>query len=66
MNKYTIAIEETVVGEFEITAENETEALKIAEDKYKHGDIVLCSGEVQFKQIAVVPLSCDIMEWHNF
>lgn len=66
MNKYTIAIEETVVDEFEIVAENEKEALKIAEDKYKHGDIVLCPGELQFKQMAVVPSSGDIMEWHKF
>lgn len=66
MNKYTIAIEETVVGEFEITAKNETEALRIAEDKYKHGDIVLCPGELQFKQMAVVHSSGDIIEWHKF
>ena len=66
MNKYTIAIEETVVGEFEITAENETEALRIAEDKYKHGDIMICPGELQFKQMAVVPSSGDIMEWYKF
>ena len=66
MNKYTIAIEETVVGEFEIAAENETEALRIAEDRYKHGDIMLFPGELQFKQMAVVLSSGDIMEWHKF
>ena len=66
MNKYIIAIEETVVGEFEIAAKNETETLRIAEDKYKHGDIVLCPGELQFEQMAVVPSSGDIMEWHKF
>ena len=66
MNKFTIAIEETVVDEFEIVAENETEALTIAKDKYKNGDIVLCPGELQFKQMAVIPSSGDIMEWHKF
>ena len=66
MNKYTIAIEETVIGEFEITAENETETLRSVEDKYKRGDIVLCPGELQFKQMAVVPSSGEITEWHKF
>lgn len=66
MNKFTIAIEETVVDEFEIVAENEKEALKIAEDKYKNGDIGLCPGELQCKQMAIIPSSGDIMEWHKF
>lgn len=66
MNKYTIAIEETVVDEFEIVAENEIEALRVAKDKYKHGDIALCPGELQFKQMAVVSSSGDIREWHKF
>ena len=66
MDKYIISIEETIVDEFEITVKNETEALRIAEDKYKHGDISLCPGEIQFKQMAVVPSSGDIMKWHKF
>lgn len=54
MKKFIIAIEETVVQEFEVLAENSREALKIAEQKYRKGEFVLESGEVQFSQIASV------------
>lgn len=66
MKKYTIAIEETVVEEFEIEANDFSEALDIASEKYRKGEIVLCSGEVQFKQIAVVKPDCESTEWSVF
>lgn len=66
MEKYTIAIEETVVEEFEIEANVFSEALDIAIEKYYKGEIVLCSGEVQMKKTAVVKSDCDSIEWIEF
>lgn len=64
--KYTIAIEETVVEEFKIEARDSIEALYIATEKYRKGEIVLCPGEVQFKQIAVVAPDNEATEWEEF
>lgn len=66
MTKYTIAIEETVVEEFEIEANDFGEALEIAAEKYRKGEIVLRPGEVQFKQMAVVKPDCESTEWSEF
>lgn len=66
MKKYIIAIEETIVEEFEIEANDFGEALDIAAEKYRKGEIVLCSGEVQFKQMAVVKPNCESTEWSEF
>ena len=66
MTKYTIAIEETVVEEFEIEANDFGEALDIVAEKYRKGEIVLCPGEVQFKQMAVVKPNRESTEWSEF
>ena len=66
MTKYTIAIEETVVEEFEIEANDFGEALNIVAKKYRKGEIVLCPGEVQFKQMTVVKPKCESTEWSEF
>ena len=64
MKKFTIAIEETVVQEFEVWAEDCFEALDIAEEKYNKGEFVLAPGEVQFRQMASV--GDDPTEWNEF
>jgi len=66
MKKFIIAIEETAVKEFEITADDFGEALSIAEKKYKDGVFVLDSGEVQFKQMSVVYPQDEATEWTEF
>jgi len=66
MTKYTIAIEEIVVEEFEIEANDSGEALDIAAEKYRKGEIVLCPGEVRFKQMAVMKPDCEATEWSEF
>ena len=66
MKKYTIAIEETVVKEFEVEASDFEEALDIAEKKYHEGEFVLSSGEVHFKQMAVVEPQSEATEWNVF
>lgn len=53
MEKYKITIEEILVDEFEVFADNAEEAMKIAAEKYVIGDFVLYPGEVQRKQMAI-------------
>ena len=48
MKKYAIAIEETVVKEFEVYAGDSEEAMEIAEKKYKNGEFILDPGDIQF------------------
>ena len=67
MTKYTIAIEETIVKEFEVFADNTAVAMRIAEKKYKEGDFILNPGEVQFTQMSVVnptDISLPVEELH--
>ena len=66
MTKYTIAIEETIVKEFEVFADNTAAAMRIAEKKYKGGDFILNPGEVQFTQMSVVNPSDETTEWCEF
>ena len=63
MTKYTIAIEETVVEEFEVIAETEKEALEIAHKKYKNKEFMLEPGEMQYAQMAVVKPYKEELEW---
>lgn len=64
MEKFKIAIEETIVKEFEVWAEDSCEALDIAKDKYNNGEFVLDPGDVQFKQMASV--GNEPTEWIEF
>ncbi len=66
MKKFTIAIEETIVQEFEIFAEDLDDAMKKAQIKYDNGEIVLDSGECQFKQMAVTKADGKVTEWIEF
>lgn len=66
MTKYTIAIEETIVKEFEVFADNTAAAMRTAEKKYKEGDFILNPGEVQFTQMSVVNPSDETTEWCEF
>ncbi|MBE6037719.1 MAG: hypothetical protein E7218_00750 [Anaerofustis stercorihominis] len=54
MKKYIVVVEETVVGEFEVIAENEEEALEITFQKYRNCEFVLEPGEVQYVQMRTV------------
>ena len=66
MKKYSIAIEETVVTEFQVIAKSEDEALEIAQKKYADGEFVLAPGEVQYKQMAVTNPHGDEIKWIDF
>ncbi len=63
MKKYTIAIEETVVDEFEVIAENEEKAIEIARKKYDEREFILEPGEVQYKHMAVVTPYREKLDW---
>ncbi len=64
MKKFIIAIEESLVQEFEVSAENCFDALEIAERKYNSGEFVLEPGEPQFRQMASV--GDEPTEWMEF
>lgn len=66
MKKYRIAIEETIVGEFEIEAEDSERAMEIAERKYNSGEFVLAPGELCAKQMAIISPDDSITEWTEF
>ncbi len=66
MTTYKIAIEETIVEEFEVMANSAEEALANAEQKYHDGEFVLTSGEVQYKQMAIVEPTAEESEWVVF
>lgn len=66
MAKYTVIIEEVVSEEFEIHANTEEEARKIAEDAYNSGSLVLAPGNLISKQMAVVSHHGEITEWREF
>ncbi len=59
MKTYQIVIEETVVDDFTVKADTPDEARRKAEQKYKSGEFVLESGEVQRKRIAVNGMDCE-------
>ena len=63
MEEFIIAIEETVVEEFKVMANNEKEAMKIAFEKYKNKEFILEPGETQYAQMAVVSPIRKIVEW---
>lgn len=65
--KYTVTIEETLSQDFEVHAANLTEALALAEKKYKSGEFVLCPGELTGKQMrAVCTENGESTDWVNF
>ncbi len=63
MKKYIVAIEETVVGEFEVIAENEKETLELARQKYRKSEFVLEPGELLHAQIAILKSNKEKIEW---
>jgi len=66
MQKYVVAIEETIVQKFEILAESEDEALDLAVEKYNIGEFVLDHSEIHHKQVALVDDENGSTEWIEF
>lgn len=65
-NKYVIAIEKTLVQEFDISANNAEEAFRKAVEYYKNGTSVITQGEVQFKQMAIIEPYNEATDWKEF
>lgn len=51
MPKFTVVIEETVSQDFDVEANSQEEAIKIARDKYRNGEFVLEPGNLELAQI---------------
>lgn len=66
MKKFIVAIEETVVDEFEVIAEDAEEAMRIAEEKYNDCEFILCPGNLQFKQMSIIKPEDEVTEWVEF
>ena len=66
MTEYNVAIEESVVKEFKITAKSIEEALELAKKNYSENEFVLDPGELQFKQMAVIDPIEEEPEWIEF
>ena len=64
--KYVIAIEELIVQEFSLYANDSEEAFELAEQKYKSGEFVLEPGKVTYKQMAIMKPADDVTEWVMF
>ena len=65
-NKYVIAIEKTLVQEFDISANNAEEAFRKAVEYYINGTSVITQGEVQFKQMAIIAPYNEATDWKEF
>ncbi len=64
--KYSISIEETIVGNFEVEANSKEEALAIAKNKYDNCEFVNEPGDLVEKRIAVKTNDEDVEEWEEF
>ena len=54
MKTFKILIEESVSDSFEVIAKNETDALKIAKEKYYNGEFVLEPGNLIDSKISII------------
>lgn len=63
--KFKIAIEETVVQEFEVEADTAEDALDIAREKYRNKEFVVEDGECQDTVIAVFQRCKQITDWET-
>lgn len=66
MKQYKIVIEELVVEEFDVEADNSDEAIIIAKEKYRDAEFVISPGEPQYKQMAIVSPVTEISKWIEF
>lgn len=66
IKRYIVKIEETVVEDFVVFANEDEDPLQIAEEKYRSGEFVLCPGEVQYRRMAVTAPISNEPEWVVF
>lgn len=64
---FKVCIEEHVTGLFDIEARNSTEAIVLAEEMYKEGELDLEEGEVRDRRICVrYPDTNIFTDWEEF
>ena len=63
MPRYVITIEETVSDDFNVRASSPEEAIKIAIEKYKRGELVLEPGFVTSRRISA---AYGTGKWYDF
>ena len=63
--KFTIRIEEHISQAFEVDAEDIGEAMQIAEDKYRNGEIVLDNTNVSAR-LMMAENDSEATEWVEF
>ena len=67
MKKFIVTIEEKVSEEFEVLAEDNEEAEKIAAEKYRNGEFVLEPGNLVAKQMEIHNVTDDKWtDWIEF
>lgn len=68
MKNFRVVIEEIVSDEFEIFAESKEDAILKSIQKYKSGEFILSSGNIEHKQLAVISEDDDsnVEEWIEF
>ena len=66
MKEYKVTIEEHVSETFKIQANDIEEAMKIAEEKYNNGTIILEPGNLTYKCMQADDGEGDCTEWTEF
>lgn len=66
MKKYVVIIEETVSGEFTVTADSEEDAGKIARERYNNTEFVLEPGNLIGRKMAVLSRDGEAAVWTEF
>lgn len=64
--KFIVTIEEKISQDFDIYANNITDALRIAEKGYNDGALVLAPGNLICKQISATDGKDHSVEWYEF
>ncbi len=67
MKRYDVSIEETVAGTFSFEVPDDVDIYDYVRENYHKGNIVLESGECQFRQMQIHDLDDDsYSEWKEF
>ena len=66
MKKFTIAIEESYVKEFDVYAENDEEAMTKLENEYYDDKLDLSGMVISNRQMSIVAPDDEAMDWVEF
>ena len=66
MKKFTIAIEEAYVKEFDVYAENDDEAMMKLENEYYNDKLDLSDMVISNRQMSIIAPDDEAMDWVEF